>query len=236
MLGRFLEISIHCPSVRESMEFYERMGLVLAATNDIWRHQYAVVTDGKVALGLHAYDFPSPSLTWVHAELSRYVPKLADKGIEFDFLKTGEEQFNEAGFRDPDGQMITMLEARTFSPAAVPSPGPVIGYFREYRFPVRRVTDSARFWEPLGFVAMKTEGDEHGPVVLTSDGVDLCVYEAPTQPPQLVYGSPDLSGTIAALVARGISGDLVADVAGGGDALELIAPEGTRVLVVQETT
>ncbi len=235
MLGRFLEISVHCPAVRESMEFYERLGLVLAATNDIWRHQYAVVTDGKVALGLHAYDFPSPSLTWVHEDLSRHAPKLADRGIRFEFLKTGEEEFNEAGFRDPDGQMITVLEARTFSPTPVAPPGPLIGYFREYRYPVRSVDDSARFWEPLGFVAMKTEGDEHGPVVLTSDGIDLCVFENAAEPARLVYGSRDLSRTIAALVARGISGDLVPDLTSGGDALELVAPEGTRVVVIQES-
>lgn len=234
MLGRFLEISIHCPSVRESMEFYQRLGLAVATTNDIWRHQYAVVTDGKIALGLHAYDFPSPSLTWVHAELSRFAPKLADRGIHFDFLKTGEEQFNEAGFRDPDGQMVTMLEARTFSPVSVAPPGPVIGFFREYRYKVRSVQDSAGFWETLGFVAMRTEDEPPGPTVLTSDGIDLCVFEGAGESPQLVYGCRDLSGTIATLVARGISGDIVSDAAGGGDAMELRAPEGTRVLVTQE--
>jgi catechol 2,3-dioxygenase-like lactoylglutathione lyase family enzyme len=235
MLGRFLEISIHCPSVRESMEFYERLGLVLAATNDIWRHQYAVVTDGRVALGLHAYDFPSPSLTWVHADLARHALTLADRGIHFEFMKTGEEEFNEAGFRDPDGQMVTLLEARTFSPVPVAPAGPVIGYFREYRYPVRSVTNSARFWEPLGFVAMKPDDDEQGPMVLTSDGIDLCLFEGAAQRPQLVFESRDLSGSIAALVARGISGDLVPDLAGNGEALEIRAPEGTRIVITRET-
>ncbi len=215
------------------MEFYQRLGLALAVTNDIWRHQYAVVTDGRVALGLHSYDFPSPSLTWVHAEISQYAPKLANAGIDFAFLKTGEEEFNEAGFKDPDGQMITMLEARTFSPPSM-TPPPVIGYFREYRFPVRSVPDSARFWEPLGFVAMRSEEDEHGPAVLTSDGIDLCIFEAAAQRPQLVFGSPDLSATVAGLVARGVSGEIVPDPLGGGDAMELRAPEGMRLLVTQE--
>jgi len=234
MLGRFLEISIHCPAVRESMEFYQRLGLALAPTNDIWRHQYAVVTDGKVALGLHAFDFPSPSLTWVHAELSRYAPHLADKGIHFEFLKTGEEEFNEVGFKDPDGQMVTILEARTFSPTPVAPPGPVVGYFREYSYPVRSVDVSTGFWEPLGFVAMKGEDEGHGPAVLTSDGVDLSVVEGPAGAPRLVYGCRDLSDSIATLVSRGIAGELVPDPAGGGEALELVAPEGTRLLVTQE--
>lgn len=216
------------------MEFYERLGLALATTNDIWRHQYAVVTDGKIALGLHAYDFPSPSLTWVHADVSRYALKLADRGIEFDFVKTGEEQFNEAGFRDPDSQMVTMLESRTFSPATVPPPGPVIGYFREYRYPVRSVDDSARFWEPLGFVAMRGEANRQGPAVLTSDGIDLCVFAGPADLPRLVYGCGDLSRAIASLVARGVSGSPVTDPLGGTEALELVAPEGTRILITQD--
>ena len=29
-----------------------------------------------------------------------------------------------------------------------------MGFFREFRYPIRRVSDSAEFWEPLGFVAL----------------------------------------------------------------------------------
>ena len=234
MLGRFLEISIHCPAVRESLEFYQRLGLELAVTNDIWRHQYAVVTDGKVALGLHAYDFPSPSLTWIHPGLATYLPSLADAGIEFEFLKTGEDEFHEAGFRDPDGQMVTILEARTFSPPTTARIKPVIGFLREYRFSVRRAAGSAAFWEPLGFVAMHTE-DGDGPLVLTSDGVDLCVFEGRSESPVLVYDSPDLEDTAAELMTRGVVGRPAEDPLGGAEALELTAPEGTRLLIVQET-
>jgi hypothetical protein len=233
VLGNFLEISIHCPEVRESMEFYRRLGLGLAVTNDIWRHQYAAVTDGKVALGLHAYDFPSPSLTWVHPGLASYLPRLVDAGIEFEFLKTGEEEFHEVGFRDPDGQMITVLEARTFSPPESPPDSPVIGYFQEYRFPVRATKDSAAFWEPLGFVAIA--GDDDGPLVLTSDGIDLCVHEGRPAAPLLVYASLDLGATTAELVSRGVVGRPSEDPVTGGDAVELTAPEGSRILIVQES-
>lgn len=215
------------------MEFYRRLGLGLAVTNDIWRHQYAAVTDGKVALGLHAYDFPSPSLTWVHPGLASYLPRLVDAGIEFEFLKTGEEEFHEAGFRDPDGQMVAVLEARTFSPPdTLPDP-PVIGYFREYRFPVRNTKDSAAFWEPLGFVAIP--GDQDGTLVLTSDGIDLCVHEARPAAPVLVYASLDLGATTAELVSRGVVGRPAEDPIIGGDAVELTAPEGSRILVVHES-
>lgn len=232
MLGQFLEVSIHCPEVRESMEFYRRLGLGLAETNDIWRHHYAAMTDGKVALGLHAYEFPSPSLTWVHPGLVAYLPELKNAGIDFEFLKTGEDEFHEAGFLDPDGQMVAVLEARTFSPPAAPGRLPVIGYFQEYRYPVRSITDSARFWEPLGFVAIAAE--DEGPLVLTSDGIDLCVFEGPSAPPVLVYASLDLEATTAELLSRGIVGQSARDPLSGNDAIELTAPEGSRLLVVQE--
>lgn len=235
MLGRFLEISIHCPSVRESMDFYHRLGLEQAVTNDIWRHQYAALTDGRVALGLHAYEFPSPSLTWVRPGIAAYAPKLADAGVEFEFLKTGEEEFHEAGFRDPDNQMVTVLEARTFSPPSDPPARPVVGYFREYRFPVRDAAESAEFWESMGFVAMRGDGDGDGPTVLTSDGIDLCVFEGRAEPPVLVYETPDLQGTKTEIASRGIAGQQVDDGVGGGSAIELTAPEGSRLLIVQES-
>ena len=47
-LGRFLEISIHTPVIRESLEFYESLGFVQAAVGETWPHPYAVVTDGTV--------------------------------------------------------------------------------------------------------------------------------------------------------------------------------------------
>ena len=47
-LGRFLEISLATPVIRESLEFYESLGFVQAATGETWSHPYAVVTDGHL--------------------------------------------------------------------------------------------------------------------------------------------------------------------------------------------
>lgn len=235
MLGRFLEISISAPEIRESLAFYEGLGLVQAVTNDVWSHHYAVVTDGSVALGLHQYEFPSPSLTWVLPGLARHVPQLGDAGLEFEFLKTGEDQFHELGFRDPDDQMVTILEARTFSPPSDRIPPPAIGYFREYRYPVRRLSDSANFWEPLGFVALRDEDDERGPTVLASDGVDLCVYEGRPVPPALVFDCPDMGAAPAELEKRGIRARSTRDPVSGLDALEFTAPEGTPIVMLPES-
>ena len=68
-LGRFLEISIGTPVIRESLAFYESLGFVQAAVGETWSHPYAVVTDGQLFIGLHGRDVPSPSLTFVLPEL-----------------------------------------------------------------------------------------------------------------------------------------------------------------------
>lgn len=234
MLGQFLEISIHAPVVRDAVAFYERLGLTQAVTNDIWPHHYGVLTDGRVALGIHAYEFPSPSLTWVRPGLAAHLREYHEAGIEFEFQKTGEEEFNEVGFRDPDGQMATILEARTYSPPSTPVTTSVIGYFREYRYPVRRPSASVAFWEPLGFVAMREEEDQESPVVLTSDGIDLCFYTGSRQPPQFVYGSTDLETTETILEQRGFGPRRTRDPITGQDGLEVTTPEGSRLLVLAE--
>ena len=56
MLGRFLEISLHTPDIQESLEFYESLGFAQASVGEIWPHPYAVVTDGRLFLGLHGLD------------------------------------------------------------------------------------------------------------------------------------------------------------------------------------
>ena len=57
-LGRFLEIGISTPVIRESLAFYESLGFVQAATGETWAHPYAVVTDGHLFIGLHGREMP----------------------------------------------------------------------------------------------------------------------------------------------------------------------------------
>src|SRR5687767_5902516 len=116
MLGRFHEISIATNDIRASVEFYERLGFEHAATNDTWTHPYGVLTDGRLFVGLHEYSFPSPSITFVKPGIAQHAQQIAALGIELAFAKTAEDVFNEIGFTDPAGQMVTVLEARTYSP------------------------------------------------------------------------------------------------------------------------
>ena len=154
MLGRFLEVSVHAPDVQESLAFYESLGFVQAAVGDTWSHPYAVLTDGRLYVGLHAFEFDSPALTWVHPGLARHAPALEALGIELAFAKLGEEAFHELGFLDPSGQMVTLIEARTFSPPAVGAAGSTrLGYFEEFGIPTTDLGRSTAFWDALGLVA-----------------------------------------------------------------------------------
>src|SRR5690242_12061872 len=116
MLGRFLEISIEARDVRESLEFYESLGFVQAEVGETWAHPYAVVTDGRLYLGLHAKAPATPALTYVHPNLLKHVDRLRTLPLEFELEQFGSDEFNRVLFRDPASNLaIQILEARTFS-------------------------------------------------------------------------------------------------------------------------
>ena len=72
MIGRFLEISVQAPQVLESLAFYERLGFTQVTTGEAWSYPYAVVTDGRLAIGLHQHELPqSPLLAFVLPDLAR---------------------------------------------------------------------------------------------------------------------------------------------------------------------
>lgn len=53
MLGRFLEISVRTPVIQQSLEFYQALGFEQALVSETWPYPYAVVTDGRLFIGLH---------------------------------------------------------------------------------------------------------------------------------------------------------------------------------------
>ena len=151
VFGQFLEISLHSTDLVRSIAFYEELGFTQLSVGEIWSHPYAVLSDGRLHIGLHGYAFDSPALTFVRPHLSDEVDDLKARGIRFAFLKTGDDEFNELGFHDPGGQMVTLLEARTYSP---PGFGTCcasrLGRFDHFALPAPDVAESAGFWQRLG--------------------------------------------------------------------------------------
>jgi catechol 2,3-dioxygenase-like lactoylglutathione lyase family enzyme len=234
MLGRFLEISIHTPDIRASLEFYESLGFVQALVGETWPYPYAVVTDGRLFLGLHGAVVRSPALTFVLPNLATSLERLRALPIEFDQERIGNDVFNQATFTDPAGLCVNLLEARTFSPPATGS-STTCGYFVEFGIPVREMDAGRRFWEPLGFVAMDEEVLPFARTQLTSDHLNLGLYRARAfRQALLAFEAADTRERLARLRERGFTllDDMPDSMDDSTNAI-IEAPEGTRLLLMQ---
>jgi catechol 2,3-dioxygenase-like lactoylglutathione lyase family enzyme len=237
VLGRFLEVSIHAPDVAASLAYYESLGFVQLPVGDTWKHAYGVVSDGRIVLGLHSYPFDSPALTFVQAGLAAHAPRLRELGIEFAFAKLGEEQFHELGILDPDGQMVTLLEARTWSPSgAVLAHGDsLLGHFEEVALPVTDLVRTRAFWESLGGVAFAGAGATLRRTGVLASGLALGLYEHPLPAPALVFTCLEHDARIERLRAAGhVPESRLPRGLDRRDAALLRAPEGTPLLLLRE--
>ena len=235
MIGRFHEFSVHAPDVLTSIGFYERLGFTQVTTGEAWPYPYAVVTDGRLAIGLHQRELlQSPLPAFVLPDLFGKLAALERIGVEIIDRRLGNDVFNEASLETPGGQLIRLLEARTFSPSPR-APGEVsrLGWFEEFALPVADVKQAGRFWERLGFVPAE-EGDEPYPHVgLTSDSLNVALLRAGVlNRPALTFTDPGMSARIAALADTGI--EFARRLPGNLDPSRhalLVAPEGTQLLL-----
>jgi hypothetical protein len=237
MLGRFLEISVQAPSVLESLEFYQKLGFTQAEVGEAWPHPYAVVTDGRLCIGLHQHEIDSPALTFVKPNLFSHLEELEALGIEFESRRLGEDVFNEATFRDPNGLPVTLIEARTFSP---PSRGIAdtswCGYFTELGIPTRDADRGKEFWEQVGFVAASENGEPFRRISLTSDHLDLGLYATrELRRPVLTFADAEMAARIERIAKLGVESSRQLPAVFNPDTTAmLIAPEGTALLLMTE--
>jgi catechol 2,3-dioxygenase-like lactoylglutathione lyase family enzyme len=236
VLGRFHEVSIETTDIRASVEFYERLGFSQAETNDAWTHPYGVLTDGRLFLGLHQRHFASPALTFVHAGIAKFALELEAHGIELDLRRVGDDEFNEVGFRDPAGQNVLLIEARTYSPVTRrPEELSLCGYFTEFSAPATDFEAAKTFWEPLGFVATEEPDAPYAHLPLTSDYLDLAFHQPRTLGrPMLVFRDPGMRERLVKLRELGVkeSRGLPPGLPPAANAL-IEAPEGTALLLLE---
>lgn len=227
-LGRFLEISVCAPAILESVEFWERVGFRQAVTNDVWTHPYALLTDGALPIGLHRYEFDSPALTFVRPELAKHLSSLRERGVEFAFAKVGDDEFNEAGFTTPDGQMVALLESRTYSPPPHDDEASsLLGSFDALVLPVRRVDRTLPFLARLGVAVLEYDEDDPHEARLATGALHIRLSEdVKLKGPQLAFVADDLDARADLLDAR-VGG--VRRLAGG--ALALRSPENLDIVV-----
>jgi catechol 2,3-dioxygenase-like lactoylglutathione lyase family enzyme len=237
VLGRFLEYSIATSDIRASIEFYAKLGFSQAVVGEAWPHPYAVVTDGRIHVGLHQDLARTPSITFVKPDLLKHLAALEGVGISTEFCRLDNDVFNELGWLDPSGHLVRLVEARTFSPtkrAGMQTSS--CGYFLEIALPAPSIDTSKNFWEKLGFVGMDEPKAALPHVSCTSDSIDIGLYEpAHLRAPTLVFDAGDVAAALGKLAAAGIepSGQLPLPLRQRPAAL-LTVPEGTAILLVSE--
>jgi catechol 2,3-dioxygenase-like lactoylglutathione lyase family enzyme len=235
VIGRFLEVSVHAPDILASLEFYEKLGFVQASTGEAWPYPYAVVTDGRISIGLHRQELPaSPLLAFVLPDLLHELAVLESRGFEITDRRLGSDVFNYAAIEAPGGQSLRLLEARTFSPVhRAPGSTSKLGWFEEVALPVEDAAQAAGFWERLGFVPTAASDDPYPHVGVTSDSLSLALLSPGSlTTAALVFTHAAMHERIAALREAGLP--FARRLPGALDPAKnalLVAPEGAQMLL-----
>ena len=235
IFGRFLEISIPADDIAASVQFYERLGFRQLQCNDTWPHLYGVLSDGRLHIGLHQRAGATRALSFVRPGLAQHLHELQAAGFEPHYTRLGEDDFHELQLRDPSGQDVVLLEARTFSPGLPRQPESACGYFAAYSMPAPDFEAAQAFWEHAGFVALEAQEEPYAHVPLTSDHLNLALHRPRLlEAPALVFTDAEMSTRIAGLRAMQLpfSPDLPRGLDREHNGL-LVAPEGTLLLLLQ---
>lgn len=222
-LGQFLELSVPATDLAASLDFYLRLGFSELRVNDIRPGSYAAVTDGQIVIGLHGVGLEEPALTFVRPDLARHARALADAGTELEFQRLDNDQFNEIGLRTPDGLLLQLLEAPTFTVSDDEFAAPLIGRCTELALCSARMADTRDFFELAGFLG--TDGEDEDCVLLSAPGLSLAIRPEMQRSGVTLRFEP--AGEWRKLLDfRGITGRRA------GPNEVLVAPEGTRLLLV----
>lgn len=233
MLGRFLEFSVATPDILESLNFYKQLGFRELEGGDVWTHKYAVVSDGDICIGIHDREMQSPALTFVHQEVAREARAMTDRGFDFTYLQIDEDSFNELGFLDNDGHLVTMIEARTFSKPFEDMNNSLCGRWFETTLPVRDTLRAGRFWAPLApkLLRMREEPTTH--MRLDAAGMSLGLSESiALSGPSLCFRCDNREGVWIALAKHGFTHKEYPGFEGAF--MSITAPEGTTLFLFDE--
>jgi len=233
LLGRFLEFSVHTRDIIDSLGFYRLLGFEELEIGEVWSHKYAVVSDGALNIGLHDGKFEGPALTFVHQDLARQARSMSDHGFDFRYLRIDDDVFNELGFLDRDKNMITMIEARTFSPADEDIDNSLCGSFFEISLPVKDAVRAARFWAPLTpeLLRMREEPTTH--MRFNAAEISLGLSESiALEGPSLCFRCDDKDAIWTTIAQHGFKFKEFPGFEGSFMALQ--APEGTMLYLFKE--
>jgi hypothetical protein len=203
-LGRLLEISICVEHPAEALATFRSLGLREVRVADFGPGPRAVVSDGRLAIGLYDTDLDGPSPTFVRPNLRAHIGAIEAAGAELVHADLADDRFHRATFRDPNDLCATLIEARTFPPVA-PESGivPVCGRFVELSVATHALDASTSFWIALGF-AVGAEGESpHRWRRLEGHGLALGLHETGRFRFALTFSAPELDARVEYLRAKG---------------------------------
>ncbi|MCC5862017.1 MAG: hypothetical protein JJT93_08935 [Gammaproteobacteria bacterium] len=202
-MQRFLELAVPAPDIQASLAFYETLGFTQARVGETWGHSYAVVSDGRLLLGLHGGVFEDITPVFVHTGLRAWHRELARLGLRAEEAQLDADSLNRVLLRDPDGGPVLLVEARTYSP---PPGDPVrsrLGFFGDYVLPTHDLAAARRFWDALGLME-GWQGETPQPWSrFTGSEISLGLHESATVLPGLAFYEDDMAGRIEALLRDG---------------------------------
>jgi hypothetical protein len=235
MLGQFLEFSVPAHPIAAALAFYRGLGFQDPPVGDILATPYAVVLLPGIAIGLHEREFDGPVATFVRPELGAHARALRHVGVRLEFANLAEDEFNQLGFLDPNARPVTLLEARTWSPAAWETATvPLCGAFLEFSVPTHSAAESEEFWQRLGCAVVARQHEAWASVRLHGYGVTIGFHEHQRFVPGFTFVAPNLDARIEFLQAKGYAPARGAPVAAPGrPAATLIAPEGTPIYLLE---
>jgi len=228
--GRFLEFSVPTHDVQESLNFYRDLGFSEIPVGDIRNYHYGVVTDGRIAIGLHADGIGEPALSFINSDVASYLQRVSPAGETLSFARLGAEDFHEIGVQTPDGLLLIMMEARTFSHARLSElPAPITGRSSEISLGCRDIDNATRYWIDAGFVAARDTADNQveNRAELLAPALRLGLQtNLPAGQMVLRFTLEDMDQTLEMLDRRNVP------VRRMGDCYRVTAPENTRLDLV----
>ncbi len=206
MLGNFLEFGIGTDDIAATYAAFQSLGFTAVTPGDMRSEGYAVVSDGEAYFGLYAGGDDCASLTFVRPELAQYVRALRRHAIEIDFAHLGDQQFHELGFSTPDGQRVTLVEARTFSPIlAEQCVQSMCGRLLEFSIAVRSLDSARVFWTGLGFAPVAAGAEPHPWCRVAMAGLTLGLHETAAFAAGPCFVATQLDARVEFLRAKGFS-------------------------------
>jgi catechol 2,3-dioxygenase-like lactoylglutathione lyase family enzyme len=202
-MQRFLELAIPTPDIQASLAFYETLGFTQARVGETWGHSYAVISDGRLLLGLHGGFFEDITPVFVHTGLRAWHRELEDSGLVAEQAQLDADSFNRVFLRDPDGGPVLLVEARTYSPPPGEPRRSGLGFFGDYILPTHDLAAARRFWDTLGLMEGWQGEAPHPWSRFTGSEISLGLHESATVLPGLAFYEADMDARVEALVRDG---------------------------------